>query len=179
MACFVVKTTYLKRKRKESRRWGRKRGRGRGDSPPTRPDAVTIGPLQKTSAGLCSLRYNEGNIYFSSFEGLCTLWKNPTPRRAARTQCEEDAKPPPCYGDTPHEEWQRAARGTRRTSMGKRRESKEVTEKEETRVQEEVRARRRISWVGGSSASLRATATGRQLCQRWRTSLTCCAISGR
>lgn len=154
------------------------KGTGR-QSPPTRPDAVTIGPLQKTLAGLCSLRYNEGNIYFSSFEGLCTLWKNPTPRRAARTQCEEDAKPPPCYGDTPHEEWQRAAQGTPRTSMGKRRESKEVTEKEETRVQEEVRARRRISWVGGSSASPSATATGRQLCQRWRTSLTCCAISGR
>lgn len=49
----------------------------RRQSPPTRPDAVTIGPLQRTLASLCSLRYNEVNIYFSSFEGLCTFWKNP------------------------------------------------------------------------------------------------------
>lgn len=119
MAC-CCKDYIFKEEEEGEQEMGEEERKGMGrQSPPTRPDAVTIGPLQKTSAGLCSLRYNEGNIYFSSFEGLCTLWKNPTPRRAARTQCEEDAKPPPAtvtprtrngngqHGGRPEPRWER------------------------------------------------------------------------
>lgn len=66
-----------------------------------------------------------------------------------------------------------------RTSMGKRMETKEVTEKEETCVQEEVQACQRISWVGRSGASSNATTTNHQMYQRWCTSLIFCAILGK
>lgn len=56
---------------------------------------------------------------------------------------------------------------------------KRLNRKEETCVQEEVRAYQRISWVGRSGASPSATATRRQMYQHWCTSLIGCVILGK